>query len=121
MADFMKRPLWETSNRNKICWSHLVEISISYRTMRKHEKFFWDVVKSFASLLTSNQVLSIRVMYSRLLPHKMVSYWRDMYARVVRADNAWLMDIPMKWKLHLSPEISTLYQLRHEWLCDLRS
>ena len=121
IADFMRHPLWEKLNVEKIYMTKLVEISFSYRTVQKHEKFFWDVVKSFAFLITTSQVLSIRVRYDSLLPHEMASFWRDMYVRVVRADNAWLIDIPVKWKLHLSPKISTLSQLKHEWLCDLCS
>ena len=119
--DLVKYRLRRRSHVEKIHMSHLVEISFSYWTVQKHEKFFWDVVKSFASLMNPSQVLSIRVIYGRRLPHEMTSFWRDMYARVVRADSAWLMGIPMKWKLHISSAKSALFLLRHEWLCDLRS
>ena len=120
-ADFMKHPLWKKSNVKKIRKSHLVEIAFTQWTVESHEEFFWDVVKSFASLMNPSQVLSIRVMHDTLLPQEMASLWQDMYARLVRADNTWLMDLPIKWKLHFSPSLGVRFLQEHEWCCDLYS
>ena len=43
--------------------SDLVEMCFTEDILKTKETFFWNVVKSFASLMTSSQVLSIRVIY----------------------------------------------------------
>ena len=83
--------------------------------------YFWNVVNAFTSLMTSSQVLSIRVIYHRLLQEEVASLWRVMYAKVVRPDNAWSRNIPMEWKLHLSSQMSYPFLQRHDWLSDLHS
>ena len=95
-ADFVKDPLLRNLNLEKIRRSGLVEICFTDRTLEKNEKFFWKVIKSLASLMTSSQVLSIHVVYSGELEEEVNSFFRDMYARVVRADITWLMNTPMK-------------------------
>ena len=89
--------------------------------LKTKETFFWNVVKSFASLMTSSQVLSIRVIYGIEVEEEeeVHSFLRDMYAKVVRADITWLMNTPMKWILHLTPA-GLLDSIRKpQWFSDL--
>ena len=120
-AEFVNHPLWRRLNIGRIRRSHLVEICFRYEIVDMHEMYFWNVVKAFASLMTSSQVLSIRVIYPRSLQDELVSFWPEMYARFVRLENAWLIDLPIKWILHLSLHIYGPSLLQQEWLCDLRS
>ena len=131
-AAFMKDPLWLRLNLDKLHRSHLVEIRFWYNTVKRHERFFWNVVESFASLMTSSQVLSIRVAYddSRQVveeeeeeeEEEVDSLLRDIYARVVRQpDITRFMSIPMKWTLRLTPlrYDAFLYKQR-QWYSDLQ-
>ena len=118
-ADFVKDPSWRNLNLEKIRRSGLVEIRFTDMTLEKNEKFFWNVKKSLASLMTSSQVLSIRVIYSSELEEEVNSFMLDMYARVVRADITWLMNTPMKWILHLT--YVELPGFTNEWSCDLQA
>ena len=118
-ADFVKDPSWRNLNLEKIRRSGLVEICFTDKTVKENEKFFWNVIKSLASLMTSSQVLSIRVVYSSELEEEVNSFLRDMYARVVRADITWLMNTPMKWILHLTPAGLLDFIRKPQWFSDL--
>ena len=124
-AEFVKDPLWLRLNLEKIRRSHLVEICFRDEIVEEHETFFWNVVKSFASLMTSSQVLSIRVIYSSEVEEKeeeeVNTFLREMYAKVVRADITWLMDLPMKWTLYVTAEGLGALSQDVQWSCDLQA
>ena len=83
-AEFMNHNLWRMLNPKAICSSHLVEICFEHETVERHDKFFSNVIKSFASLMEPSQVLSIGVLYHRLFQDVVNSLWRAMYARMLR-------------------------------------
>ena len=132
-AAFVRDPLWLRLNLDKIQRSHLVEICFGYNTVKRHERFFWNVVESFVSLMTSSQVLSIRVIYNEnpvgeeeleeeeKEEEEVNSLLRDIYARVVRPEITRFMTIPMKWTLHLTPtRYYAFFCKQRQWYSDLQ-
>ena len=109
--------------RSYVYWPcrQLVEICFPDTTMKRQEQYFWNVIKMTASLMTSCQVLSIRLRYPRTAAHERDVIWRDMYERILQKGNSWLLHLPLKWTMHFSFDRHYGEMQVREWMCDIYS
>ena len=118
---FLTNPSWRRVHMRQIRKSKLVEICFLDTTMKRQEKYFWNVIKMTASLMTSCQVLSIRLRYPRTAAHERDVIWRDMYERILQKGNSWLLHLPLKWTMHFSFDRHYGETQVREWMCDIYS